>query len=852
MSRRKRYRYTHKKPVVIPQLSPAIPKPAPLPKPAGDSGWRKIKTRGLKLITSLFRAVRFATSHAISRFLLPLIQRIRYDGFPTIISLSQKTFSSVIKYTKIIFPWLFKTLGKALQRIPRVQFKKRSYFPNKKYIVGALALVLIAFWYFILRDIPSPTKLGRYEIPLATKIYDRHGTLLFEIFAEQNRTIVKLDQVPDHLKEATIAIEDKDFYLHPGFNPVGGILRAVKSSVEKRRLEGGSTITQQLIKSALLSPERTIQRKTKEIILAVWAELIYSKDQILELYLNQVPYGGTAWGIDAASRKYFGKAPKDLTLSESALLAGLPQAPTQFSPFGAYPELAVARQHQVLNRMVEDKYISKEQADAAMHEELKYASPSSNIKAPHFVLYVKDLLVQKYGEKIVEQGGLKVTTTLDYALQEEAEKIVAGEIGKLEKLKVGNGAAVITRPPTGEILAMVGSHNYFKEGWGNVNVTIRHRQPGSSIKPINYAIGLENRKITAASVFWDVPTCFNVAGQKPYCPKNYDSAFHGPVQTRFALGNSYNIPAVKMLALNTLPTMVASASAFGLDTLQDPSKYGLSLTLGGGEVTMLDMAEAFSVFANTGKRKDVQAILKVEDKNGEVLEEFTDPNFSLDVESQLSQPASILINGPQVVSAETAFIMSHILLDNNARMGAFGASSALVIPGKPAVSVKTGTTNDLRDNWTIGFTPNFLVATWVGNNDNTPMSAIASGVSGASPIWNKIMRRALEKQSDLWPRQPGGIVGKFICMPSGKIPPADGACPNGRYEYFIKGTEPGIENLAKQQIFIDKGTGAQAKEGQTENVEQQEKSMLTDVYGQTYCMDCAIASQSAEQTDGSR
>lgn len=733
------------------------------------------------------------------------------------------------------------------------EFKQNKKTWTKKFLLRnwyvwvGLTLFIFAFWFFILRDLPTPTRLGQYEIPLSTKIYDRNGELLYEIFADQNRTLVTLDQIPDQLKQATVAIEDKEFYKHRGINPIGGMLRAVKSGLLQHRLEGGSTITQQLIKSALLTPERTVQRKIKEIILATWAEFIYSKDRILEMYLNQVPYGGTAWGIDAASRKYFGKAPKDLTLSESALLAGLPQSPTQYSPFGAYPDLAIARQHEVLRRMAEDGYISNEQAENAKLEDLHYASPSANIKAPHFVLYVKDLLVQKYGEKTVEQGGLKVTTTLDYNIQKEAEKTVYDEVTKLSKLKVGNGASIVTRPPTGEILAMVGSYDYFKEGWGNVNVTIRHRQPGSSIKPINYAIGIENRKITPASVFWDIPTCFKVVGQKPYCPKNYDNSFHGPVQTRFALGNSYNIPAVKMLALNTVPTMIASASAFGLDTLQDPSQYGLSLTLGGGEVTMLDMAEAFSVFANTGKRKDLTPILKVEDKNGKVLEEFTDPNLVSNIEEPLSAPSALLIEGNQTISAETAFLISHMLLDNNARSSAFGSSSQLVIPKKQAVSVKTGTTNDLRDNWTIGYTPNFLVATWVGNNDNTPMSAVASGVSGASPVWNKLMRFILSNQEDLWPRQPEGIVGKYICMPSGKLPPAEGACPNGRYEYFIKGTEPGIENLARQQIFIDKATGAQAAEGQTENVEQQEHPVFTDVYGTTRCLDCTVATPSGEQ-----
>jgi len=753
-------------------------------------------------------------------------------------------------HPKTYIRWLERRLAGVTKNYHEFRTDRKYWWKKTtkrlRFIGVPLIVCILLFWFFILRDLPAPSKLGRYDIPLSTKIYDRNGELLYEVFSDENRTLITLDQIPENLKNATVAIEDKEFYRHGGVNPIGGMLRAVKSSIEKQRLEGGSTITQQLIKSALLTPERTIQRKVKEIILATWAELIYSKDEILEMYLNQVPYGGTAWGIHSAANKYFDKEPKDLTLAESALLAGLPQSPTSYSPFGAYPELAIARQHAVLRRMAEDGYITNEEAEAAKLEDLKYASPSATLKAPHFVLYVKDLLVKKYGEKEVEQGGFKVTTTLDYGIQEQAEKAVYDEITKLSKLRVGNGAAVVTRPPTGEILAMVGSYDYFKEGWGNVNVTLAHRQPGSSIKPINYAIAIDNRKITPASVFWDTPICFKVAGQAPYCPKNYDNSFHGPVQTRFALGNSYNIPAVKTLAINTLPTMVASASAFGLDTIKDPDQYGLSLTLGGGEVTMLDMAEAFSTFANAGKRRDLTAILRIEDKNGKVLEEFTDSNLTKNVTENLEQASNLLIDGPEVISAETAFLISHMLLDNNARSAAFGASSQLNIPGRQAVSVKTGTTNDLRDNWTIGYTPNFLVATWVGNNDNSPMSAVASGVSGASPIWNKIMREVLKNQKDLWPRQPDGVVGRTICMPSGFIPSSEGACPNTRFEYFIRGTEPTIENLAKQAIFIDKATGAQAREGQIENVEAQEKTILRDVYGTTYCIDCAVATSSGE------
>ncbi|EKD67572.1 MAG: hypothetical protein ACD_48C00331G0001, partial [uncultured bacterium] len=584
----------------------------------------------------------------------------------------------------------------------------------KTYIFWLLPIGLILFVYIsIFKDLPSPTKLGSYDIPLATKIYDRNGTLLFDIFTDQNRSLVPLSEIPKYVQEATIAIEDKDFYKHQGVNPIGGMLRAIIATITGKQLQGGSTITQQLVKSALLTPKRTITRKIKEIILSYWVELIYPKDKILEMYLNQVPYGGTAWGIGTAAEKYFGKTVKELNLAESSLLAGLPQAPTFYSPFGNNPTLSIARQHEVLRRMTEDGYITNDQAEEAKKIELVFKKPT-NIKAPHFVMYVKEQLVSRYGERLVEHGGLKVITTLDLPLQEFSQDTVASEVAKLTSTHVTNGAALVTNPATGEILSMVGSVDYFATPSGGFNVTTALRQPGSSIKPINYAIGIERKLVTPATLFLDVPTCFGVMNQPTYCPRNYDGKFHGPVQLRFALGNSYNIPAVKMLAINSLRDMVASASAFGLTTITNPDNYGLSLTLGGGEVRMVDMGEAFGVFANGGIRRDLVAIKKVIDRTGKVLEEYTDPNLDKKIPSQL------LLKGERVLTPETTFLISHILLDNNARQDMFGTSSLLVIPDH-AVSVKTGTTDDLRDNWTIGYTPYILVATWVGNNDSTPM-----------------------------------------------------------------------------------------------------------------------------------
>jgi len=713
--------------------------------------------------------------------------------------------------------------------------KKHKYHKYWRYAFWLLPLsFLLATYLLIFKDLPSPASLGKYNIPLATKIYDRNGKLLFDIFVSQNRTAVPLSEIPLYLREATVSIEDKNFYKHQGVNPVGGMLRGLLATVTGHGLQGGSTITQQLVKSALLSPERTVTRKIKELILATWVELLYPKDKILELYLNQVPYGGTAWGVEAASEAYFGKKVQELDLAQSALLAGLPQAPTLYSPFGAHPEYAKTRQKEVLTRMTEDHYISKTQADQALAEPLTFKN-ETGLKAGHFVMYVKQQLVDTYGEALVERGGLKVTTTLDLDLQEYAEATVAAEVAKLKYYDVGNGAALITKPATGEILAMVGSTNYFATPSGSYNVVTALRQPGSSIKPINYAIGIENHLVTPASMFLDVPTCFGIVNQPLYCPQNYDGKFHGPVQLRMALGNSFNIPAVKMLKLNSVEAMVASASAFGLTTINDPSKYGLSLTLGGGEVHMTDMAVAFGIFANAGIKKNLVSILKVVDKNGKVLEEYKDPNLDKEVPSQL------LLQGRRVISPETAYLISHILLDNNARQMEFGPNSELVIPNR-AVSVKTGTTNDFRDNWTIGFTPQFLVAVWVGNNDNKPMNPyLVSGITGAAPIWNKLMSRVLKDKPDLWPKQPDGIVGARICSLSGLLPPnpdenGDPGCPI-RFEYFIKGTVPTEREQLKQTVLIDKSTGDIAASGVTTNVEFQEHQVLSDGLSK-WCLDC--------------
>ena len=439
---------------------------------------------------------------------------------------------------------IFKTKRKRKSRRANVRNISRRRIKSLVYWAVLIVVSTYLFW-----GIPLPTRLSSGNLPVSTKIFDRNGKLIYEIYTDTKRTPVKLSEIPTYLKNATISIEDKDFYKHQGFSYTG-IVRAIFNTIFKHELQGGSTITQQLVKNALLTDERTIRRKAQEVVLTTIVEGIYTKDQILEMYLNTIPYGGTAYGVETASETYFGKPVKDLDLAESALLAGLPQRPSTYSPFGAHPELAKVRQEEVFKQMVTNKYVSQDDSDKADKETLIYASIKPP-QAPHFALWIKEQLADKYGDKIVEQGGLRVYTTLDLDIQNLAQLAVATEVGKLKKQKVGNGAAIVTRPGTGEILAMVGSKDYFAtDEDGKVNVTLASRQPGSSIKPINYALAIKDQKITPATALADVPTCFGVAGQPLYCPVNYDGNFHGLVETRFALGNSYNIPAVKVLALN--------------------------------------------------------------------------------------------------------------------------------------------------------------------------------------------------------------------------------------------------------------------------------------------------------------
>lgn len=663
------------------------------------------------------------------------------------------------------------------------------------WVTLSFLVIFFAGIIFFAIQTPSPQELASREVSQATKIYDRNGELLYDIFEDQNRTPIELKEVPEVVKQATIAIEDKDFYKHQGFS-VFAILRSLFDLIAHHRVEGGSTLTQQLVKNALLSGERTVTRKLKEFILAVQVERTYPKDEILAMYLNEIPYGGTAYGIEAAANLYFGKHARELNLAEASLLAGLPQRPSVYSPYGTHPELAKERQKAVLRRMVEDGFINQAQADSAIKEPLTYRTSQNEIgfKAPHFVLYVKQKLIEQFGDKLVEQGGLRVITSLDYKLQEDAQKIVKDEVDKLKEFKVGNAAAVVLDPKTGQILAMIGSKDYFAKDYdGNVNVALSLRQPGSATKPINYAAALQ-KGYTAATVLVDVKTEFPGGDKPSYIPVNYDGQYHGLVQLRYGLGNSYNIPAVKMLALNGVKNVMDLGYRMGLSTWepteQNVNSVGLSLTLGGREVRLLDLTEAFAVLANSGKRQDPISILKVTDSKGKTLYEYKQGFLG----GQQNEGVKVLDEG-------IAFIISNILSDNGARSAAFGTSSILNIPGK-VVAVKTGTTDEKRDNWTVGFTPGVAVGVWAGNNDNSVMDPrIASGVTGASPIWQKIMIRALKDKGDDKVEQPANVIQMEIDgLMGGKT--KDGSPI--RKEFFIKGTEPTAVSSSYQHIKVCK------------------------------------------------
>lgn len=654
-------------------------------------------------------------------------------------------------------------------------------------VVSTVILGIILAFYA--RGVPRLDKIVRKE-GFATKIYDRNGKLIYNVFKKERRTPVELGKVPLYLRQATIAIEDKDFYKHKGFD-VKGWLRIIYYATRYRKLIGGSTLTQQLVKNVLLTNERTVPRKIREFILALHIENRYSKDQILQMYLNESSYGGTAAGVEEAAETYFGKSVSDLNLVESAILAGLPQRPSYYSPLGHEPTAYIDRTKQVLRRMREDGYITPEleKESVALLPEVKFKKAAGTIKAPHFVMYVKKILTEIYGEKMVEEGGLQVTTTLDLDFQEMIQATLSAEIAKVEKIHITNGAVVVMDPQSGEILAMIGSKNYDDPNYdGKVNVATSLRQPGSAIKPVTYVTALK-KGYTLSTLLIDIKTGFPNGDKPDYAPENYNKKETGPVQLRYALGNSLNIPAVKLLAMVGLEPMMETAYEMGITTLEPNSenlkKFGLSLTLGGGEVRLLELGSAYSAFANGGLKVEPTSILKVTDGQGNLLGE----NYNYPKK--------------QVITPEQAFLISHALADNNARVLTFGENNALAIPNRE-VAVKTGTTNDKKDNWAIGWTPQVIVGVWVGNNDNTPMKEVASGVSGASPIWRKIILMALKDKPAVEFEIPESILTADVDTVSGYR--AHDGFPS-RMEYFIKGTEPMSDDPVHLKMKVCKSSG---------------------------------------------
>lgn len=602
---------------------------------------------------------------------------------------------------------------------------------------GAGIIGLLLIFAAVARDLPDINDLGAIKIAESTKIYDRTGEiLLYDIHGEEKRTIINFNDIPQIVKDATIVAEDADFYKHSGID-FKGVLRAFLANLRGRAItQGGSTITQQLIKNTFLTPEKTFTRKIKEAILAMELERKYNKDEILEIYLNQIPYGSNAYGIEAAAQTFFGKNAKNLTLAETSLLAALPKAPSYFSPYGSRADELIARQQYVLNRLRNLGYIGEEEARAAGGEKLNFFPNRQTIRAPHFVMYVRDYLNEKYGEEVVERAGLKVTTTLDWEIQKAAEEVIS-EIAPQNKKQFGakNAALTALDPKTGEILAMVGSRDYFDiENDGNFNVaTSPNRQPGSSFKPIVYAAALQ-KGYTDNTVVFDVPTEFSLdencplvvdfenKDEKCYHPQNYDGKFRGAVTFREALAQSLNLPAVKVLYLAGIDKTLDLAHKMGITTLQEENRYGLALVLGGGEIKLIDLVAAYGVFAAEGWKPSVSSILKIENSRGEALEKHG------------SQRERIL-------EEEIALTITSILSDNAARAPIFGEINYLTLPDRP-VAAKTGTTQKFRDAWTIGYTPSLVAGVWAGNNDGKEMTR-GGGVSAAAPIWNAFMKRVL-------------------------------------------------------------------------------------------------------------
>lgn len=652
--------------------------------------------------------------------------------------------------------WQKKSLGEKNKNKKKLKptGKKLFLLVAFLFLFGASSITAIFAW--INHNLPQPDKLFQREVAQSTKIYDRTAkVVLYEIFADQKRTLINLADIPQHMIWATIVVEDREFFKHPGFD-LRAILRSILVDlIQGNKAQGGSTLTQQFVKNAFLTSEKTYVRKIKELLLAYQIEKKFSKQEILQMYFNEIPYGSNAYGVEAASQIYFNKSARDLTLDEAALLAALTKATTYYSPYGNQKEQLVQRRNHVLKTMATEGYITQEISERAQQIDTlsKIAIRQENIIAPHFVMYVRQKLIEKYGQRQVEQGGLKVITTLDVTEQRLAEKAINEHAQKnQENFNASNAALISIDALKGEILSWVGSKNFFdQEIDGQVDIITSSRQPGSSFKPVVYAAAFE-KGLTPETIIFDVETNFGLFGNKDYIPQNYNQKYYGPVSIRQALAGSLNIPAVKTLYLTGVQEVVNLAQKMGYTTLIEPTYYGLSLALGSAEVKLLEHASAFGIFAREGKKIPIAYVLQIKDDKNKVLEE----NNTQYPESQ------------QVLSVQVARQINNILSDNQARSFVFGENNPLILPNHP-VAAKTGTTNNALDAWIIGYTPSRVTGVWVGNNNNQAMKGKADGSTLAAPIWNQYMQAVLQNTPPQRFTEPEKILTEKPIL-NGEIP----------------------------------------------------------------------------------